>query len=59
MSSAFYVVITRLLPVPIKFVFHIFLLAHYISAFRYVKDKTFRNQKEMTIVDLHFVKSVA
>ena len=34
-----------------------FLLAHYISAFKPVKEKCDNNQQDLKFVDLHFVKS--
>ena len=40
---------------PIRFLH--FLLAHYVSAFKHVKDKSVINQQDLKSVDLHFVKS--
>ena len=45
-------------PVPIIFIFfYIFLLAHYISVVKHVKDKTWHQSERFEIVNLHFVKS--
>ena len=34
-----------------------FLLAHYISAFKHIIDKSDNNPQNLKFVDLHFVKS--
>ena len=36
--------------------FFTFLLAHYISAFKHIEDKSDINQLNLKFVDLHFVK---